>query len=68
MTKHLVILNYKKPNKSPHYAVLKEINENYITLMDPDFGPNYKYNLNQFDWSGGIKTPTTKALIAIRYN
>ena len=67
-TGYLIMLNYKKPDGQSHWAVLNDINQQDITLMDPDFGPNYKYQIEQFNWTGGSKTrPTNKAFIAIRY-
>lgn len=67
-TGYMVMLNYKKPNNQPHWAVLKSLNQDVITLMDPDFGPNYQYKWDQFNWSGGEKIPTCRAVIAIKYN
>ena len=65
---YCIILNYTKPDDQPHWAALKSINSKVITLMDPDFGPNYQYQIEQFNWKGGSKTrPTNRAFIAIRY-
>lgn len=38
--------------KTGHYAVLNRINSDYIFLLDPFFGPDCKYRLNEFiaDW------------------
>jgi ABC-type bacteriocin/lantibiotic exporter with double-glycine peptidase domain len=67
-TGYVVLLNYTKPDGQAHWAVLASLNKNCISLMDPDFGPDYKYELNEFNWKGGGKIkPTTKALIGIKY-
>lgn len=68
MDGYCIIVNYTKPDDQPHWAVLKSINSKVITLMDPDFGPNYQYQIEQFNWKGGSKTrPTNRAFIAIKY-
>lgn len=65
---YLVMINLKKADGQPHWAIFNDIDQEFITVMDPDFGPNYQYQLSQFNWTGGIKVPTYKALIAIKYN
>lgn len=67
-TGHVILLNYTKPDGQAHWAVLASLSKNSISLMDPDFGPNYKYELDKFNWRGGSKIkPTTKGLVAIKY-
>lgn len=68
-TGHVILLNYSKPDGQAHWAVLDSLSNNYISLMDPDFGPNYKYEWEKFYWQGGSKLkPTNKALVAIKYS
>lgn len=65
LNKYIVILNHKKLSGGSHWAVLESINDHQIKLVDPEFGPEKIYTLDQFDWRGGIKVPTTKAFVAI---
>jgi predicted double-glycine peptidase len=68
-TGYVILLNYSKPDGQAHWAVLDSLSSNYISLMDPDFGPSYEYEWEQFNWLGGSKSkPTNKALIAIKYS
>lgn len=64
--KYILMLNHKKQTGGSHWAILNSINDHEMVLVDPDFGPNKNYLLDDFDWRGGTKIPTTKAYIAIR--
>ena len=64
----MIMLNYTTPDNRPHWSVLKKINTDTIILMDPEYGPDYPYQVSQFNWKGGqIENPTIQALIAIKY-
>lgn len=65
-TRYIVIINHKKFTGGSHWAILESINDHKISLVDPEFGPQKTYSLEDFDWRGGIKTPTTKAYVALR--
>ncbi len=65
----LIMLNHKTPDARPHWTVFKKIDHENITVMDPEYGPDYRYPLNQFNWKGGwVENPTNRAIIAIRYS
>lgn len=64
--RYIVILNHKKISGGSHWAILRSISDNEIVLVDPEFGSKKTYLIEEFDWRGGIKTPTTKAYVAIR--
>lgn len=64
--KYILILNHKKITRGSHWAILRSINDYDITLVNPELGPEKTYSLNEFDWRGGIKVPTTQAYVAIR--
>jgi len=67
-TGYVVLLNYTKPDGQAHWAVLESLSDQYISLMDPDFGPCYKYEWHQFNWQGGSNlNRTDSAFVAIKY-
>lgn len=64
-----IMLNHQTPDDRPHWTVFKKIDDESITVMDPEYGPDYQYPLHQFNWKGGWdENPTNQAIIAIRYS
>jgi ABC-type bacteriocin/lantibiotic exporter with double-glycine peptidase domain len=45
---YAIIVAYRPPEDFYHYAVLKEIDDKYIHLYDPWYGPLTKYALEDF--------------------
>lgn len=45
---NIIICYYYKNKQEDHYAVLKEIDDEDIYLLDPWVGPEHRYNLNHF--------------------
>lgn len=63
------MLNHKTPDDRSHWTVLKKIDNEAITVMDPEYGADYQYPLSAFNWKGGwAENPTNQAMIAIKYS
>lgn len=45
---YYIIVSYRPPEDFYHYAVLKAIDDKYIYLNDPWYGPGTKYELKDF--------------------
>ena len=54
---HVVVLYFLKDWSVDHYALVKNVDEDKITLFDPWYGKNHDYGLSHFEeiWHGDSK-------------